>query len=89
LSEEKSMLGNFVATLSGAVNLALDAGIPDTVLAKELMRFARMLQPAPQERLSIDGPPVAKPRRGRGRPPNGSVAPSSPMPPTPDPDESK
>ena len=48
------MLGNFSATLSGVINLAIDAGIPEKVLARELSRFARMLQPQPRERMSID-----------------------------------
>ena len=68
------MLGNFSATLSGALNLALDAGIPEDALARELMRFARMLQPTsrerfaqPRERMSIDpGLDMAAPwRNGR------------------------
>jgi hypothetical protein len=55
------MLGNFSATLSGAINLAIDAGIPEGVLARELTRFARLLQgtereplAGPRERMSID-----------------------------------
>ena len=47
------MLGNLSAALSAVVNLALDAEVPQSVIAAELRRYAEMLQPTPRERLTI------------------------------------
>jgi hypothetical protein len=47
------MLGNLSAALSAVVNLALDAEVPQSVIAAELRRYAEMLQPMPRERLAM------------------------------------
>jgi hypothetical protein len=46
------MLGNLSAALSAVVNLALDAEVPQSVIAAELRRYAEMLQPMARERLA-------------------------------------
>ena len=50
------MLGNLSAALSAVVNLALDAEVPQSVIAAELRRYAEMLQPTPRERLTMAHP---------------------------------
>jgi hypothetical protein len=47
------MLGNLSAALSAVVNLALDAAVPQSVIAAELRRYAEMLQPTPREQVTI------------------------------------
>ena len=47
------MLGNLSAALSAVVNLALDAEVPQSVIAAELRRYAEMVQPTPRERLAM------------------------------------